>query len=287
MSRDVLLIGAAGGVGLATAVELTKSGRRVIPTVLDDKEEAVLREALPKIGMVHRIDLADPEGTKTRLDALLSGIDLSAAVVCAAISPYGPLEITPLSVARRTFEVNALSNIAVYQAVMPLLRRSRGRLVLTSSYTGKVPVPFVGHYSGSKHALEGYGDVMRQEAAQFGVHVVLVEPGTMNTGMTAGIRASIGAARAKLNDEERKLYGHYFKRFEEMVTQDAEGGFPPRLVAETIIAALDAATPETRYAVGEDSKMLIAKRRSETDREIDAMFQGIFFGDVSSPSSAG
>ena len=196
ISRTALVIGAAGGMGAEIAKALVANGYRVLATVLNDKEAEHLQAAAPGVAEVHRLDLSDADAVLKNLKGLkLASLD--AVIVSAAIGPTGPLELVPLSMLRRTLEVNTVAAAAIFQACMPALSAARGRLVLISSFSGKVALPFLGHYTTSKFALEGLGDVMRREAEPSGVDVILIEPGGVKTGMVAGQLEDIARVRAR------------------------------------------------------------------------------------------
>lgn len=207
-------------------------------------------------------------------------IDLSAVVVCAGIAPNGPIEVTALEAFRQTFEVNCLSNVAIYQALMPGLRKSRGRIVLISSTSGRMGMPFVGAYTASKYALEGVADVMRREAAPQGVRVSIIEPGGIRTNMVRDQLATGMARLAALPEDQRSRYGHLYRRFEAVAGAALEtSASTPQEVADVILEALDAADPEPRYAVGADAKQMIALAASTPDRGLDTLFKQMFSED--------
>ena len=103
MSKSALVIGAAGGVGLSVTRQLIARGYRVHGTVLDESRRNALKAAVPGIEGIGIVDLANADNIATALAELLAdGTILDAVAVCAAISPYGPLETTPLAQLRRT-----------------------------------------------------------------------------------------------------------------------------------------------------------------------------------------
>src|SRR5882757_3589456 len=128
MNRTALVVGAAGGMGTEITKLLLAKGYAVIATVLDDKEAAQLQAAAPKVGKTVRLDLSNADRVLTELKRLAIPA-LDAAVVCAAIGPTGPLETAPLTVLRRTLEINTVAAAAIYQACMPALCAAKGRLI--------------------------------------------------------------------------------------------------------------------------------------------------------------
>jgi NAD(P)-dependent dehydrogenase (short-subunit alcohol dehydrogenase family) len=276
MNKAVVLVGAAGGVGLQTARKLTGSGYRVIGTVLDATQEAELRAQVPEIADVLHLDLSDADAVAATLKPLLETVELAGAVVCAAVAPHGPLEFASLASLRNVLEINTVSCVAVFQACMPALRKSKGRLILVSSHGGRVGFTFIGQYSGSKFALEGLGDVMRREAAPFQVPVILIQPGGLKTGMTMGQLAKIDRDIANLQSQERTLYGDLYAGFRGIIQGALALGTEPDVVAAAIVDALETPTPQSRYQVGQDAIDLVAMSKSATDEEIDAVFANMF-----------
>ena len=273
MKRVALVIGAAGGVGLEVVKQLLKADYEVIGTVLNPIEAAQLTKTVGAIKDIVELDLTNADNVVTTLKSRIKQID--AVVVCAAISPYGPLEITPLAQLRKTLEINTISAVAVYQACMPLLRISKGRLVLISSFAGRVGLPPIGHYVASKFALEGLGDVMRREAKPWDVDVIVVEPGGIKTPMVTGQIASIGKDRAALTKEQAALYGDLFDTFAALLNKGWETGLDPSIVAAQIVEALQSKTPQARYQVGDDSKFLCNVAAKQSEQEQDAIVAGL------------
>jgi len=273
MVSQALVVGAAGGVGLEVTRQLVATGCRVVGTVMDTGQRDALREAVPEIAGIAIIDCGQADGIATGLAALLdAGAPLDAVAICVAISPYGPIETSPLSALRRTFEINTIADVAVYQAVIPHLRRTRGRLVLISSMAGRVAFPFLGHYSASKFALEALADVMRREAAKWGVDVILVEPGGIKTSMITDQQKTIVRDKAALRDDVRALYGDLYDAFDKAVHGGFDSATPPATVAAVIVQALTAREkPQARYPVGPDAEYLCAAARTQTDHDLDAI----------------
>ena len=286
MSRTVLVVGAAGGVGGALVKALLKRKYSVIGTVLNAGEAAAVRAASPTINEIVEVDLGNADSALESIKRILNRqpVELAGAVVCAAISPYGPVEITPLARLRQTLEINTVADVAVFQAAMPSLRQSKGKMIFVASFAGKVAMPFIGHYTASKHALEGISDVMRQEARPFGVPVVLIEPGGIKTTMVTNQIATIGRDRAALSPDHSNLYGGLFERFERMLHKGASMGLEPMQVAKVIVTALEADKPKSRYVVGKDSAALIRTRRRSSDETMDEMFRQIYENPDALPS---
>lgn len=274
-----IVVAGAGGVGSRVVAALRRAGHSVIATVLNDTEAGAVESADSGVETL-LLDLSRPESVLSALKARIAGLDrLDGIAVCGAVAPLGPLESADLTAVRRTFEVNALSCLAVYQAALPALRQSAGRLAMVSSMAGKAAMPFVGVYSASKFALEGLGDAMRREAAAQGVSVSLVLPGGIKTPMVDAQLRDNARAIEQLTPEEDARYGHLYRGFQVAARASHEGtASEPELVADAVVAALTDPTPRPRYIVGADAEQLIGAAHDLSDAELDAMFAGMFAG---------
>ena len=272
-----IVVGGAGGVGSCVAAMLSEAGHTVTASVLNDAEEAAVRAAGDSADVI-RLDLSDPESVLSGLKEYIGTMDrLDGVAVCAAISPLGPLETMPLSLARRTFEVNVLAELAVFQATLAALRDSGGRLVMVSSMSGKASLPFVGAYSASKYALEALGDAMRREVSAQGVAIALVLPGGIKTPMVENQLRDNAAAIERLSPEEDARYGGFYRGFQKAAHESHHvTASPPQAVAAAVISGLLDAEPKPRYIVGADAEQLIGAAASLGDAEMDAMFREMF-----------
>jgi NAD(P)-dependent dehydrogenase (short-subunit alcohol dehydrogenase family) len=274
MTKRILIVGANGGVGEAVTLKLLDLGYDVIATVSTPAKVAPFRGRHPGCGEVLPLDLADSAVVAAQLREALSRIDrLDGIVVCGAVAPFGPAETVSIDKMRAAMEINCFSNLAIYQVAMPLLRESRGRLILTSSYSGRVATPMMAPYVASKFALEGLTDVLRQEAGEWGVNVILLQPGGIKTPMIERSRQDLSTLISTLSEREERLYGDKYRKMlwrTEAALED-DNLTEPATVEEIAIGALQSESPRPRYAVGPDAEMLIRISKERSDEEIDAM----------------
>jgi NAD(P)-dependent dehydrogenase (short-subunit alcohol dehydrogenase family) len=155
---------------------------------------------------------------------------------------------------RRQIEINLTAHVAVTQAVMPAIRRGGGRVVFISSIGGRIAVPMTGAYHAAKFGIEAVGDALRQELAPWGLKVVIVEPGSIDTPIWDRGKASAESALAR-SPRMRELYGPAIERYRKVINDTAERGIPPEKVAAAIEQALTARRPRARYLVGLDAKV--------------------------------
>jgi NAD(P)-dependent dehydrogenase (short-subunit alcohol dehydrogenase family) len=183
----------------------------------------------------------------------LGSAGLDGLVNNAGVAIPSPLETIPIEDFRRQIEVNLTGQVAVTQAMLPLIRSAGGRIVFISSIGGRIAFPLTGAYHAAKFGIEAVGDVFRQELQPWNISVSIVEPGSIDTPIwDRGERTAdeIGE-RTPLREE---LYGEAIAGYREVVRKLAERGIPPVKVAEAVEHALSARRPRSRYLVGLDAK---------------------------------
>lgn len=284
LSAPILVVGAGGGVGSAVARRLVARGEPVIATVRTQEGADALRRDLPGLSDVWPLDLSDADAARDALILRLDGRALGGWINCAAGCEYGPLETAPLRNFRTLLEVNAVSALALFQATISALRQTKGRIVLVSSYSGQIALPFLGIYESSKFALEALADVMRLESADFGVSVVVAQPGGIDTAMSRGMRDGVARDVGRLTDERAMLYAPLYRAFAR-ITAEAVSMPSGDDVAQGVIAAFDAVDPDPRYPVGDDAAWLLDQRRQLDDRQMDALARSLYGLDTSGAAS--
>ena len=217
------------------------------------------------------LDVTDSDAV-TRAAAGIEELD--ALVDNAGIGIAGPLEVFPADELTRQLDVNVVGQLRVAQALLPALRRRRGRIVLMGSISGRSALPFLGAYAMSKFALEAMADALRVELAPFGIHVAIVEPGTIATP----IWTKPQRAASDFSPEAAALYGERLDRFRRLAAQrSANSAVPADEVAKAVEHALTAKRPKTRYLVGPDAKRR-ARVQKLPDRLRDRVLTRFLFG---------
>jgi NAD(P)-dependent dehydrogenase (short-subunit alcohol dehydrogenase family) len=255
---SVLVTGASTGIGEACALGLDGSGHKVFAGVRREADGDRLREkASPRLEPV-LLDVTDQDHVASvaeHIDRSVGGAGLSGLVNNAGIALGGPLEFLPLDEWRRQFEVNVFGQIAVTQALIPLLRRATGRVVFIGSLSGRVSTPLMGPYGASKHAIEAIGESLREELRPWGMHVAVVEPGAIRTPIWDKGRATADQLEEAMPAGARQLYGDGIDRIRGLIDQQERDGIPPERVATTVEHALFARRPRYRYLVGTDARV--------------------------------
>jgi NAD(P)-dependent dehydrogenase (short-subunit alcohol dehydrogenase family) len=263
MRPRVLVTGASTGIGRATAELLRDRGWEVFASVRRAGEA-------PEGTIEVVFDVTDPEAIRhaaARID------ELDALVDNAGIAIAAPLEFLPPDELTRQLDVNVVGQLRVVQAFLPALRRSRGRIVLMGSIGGKSALPFMGAYAMSKFALEAMADALRVELAPFGMHVAIIQPGTIATPIWTKPQRTVD----EFPPEAAELYGVRVQKFRRLAAERTGDAVPAVEVAKAVEHALTATKPKTRYIVGPDAKRR-ARVEKLPDRLRDRVLARFLFG---------
>ena len=265
----ILVTGCSSGIGRAAALEAARRGHRVFASARNVADIAEIARP-PAIEAVE-LDVARPGSIAAavkRVEDAAGRID--ALVNAAGYAHYGAVEEVSAEEWRAQFEVNFFGAVDLTRAVLPRMREARrGTVVMVSSVGGRVVVPFAAPYCASKHALEAVADSLRVEAAPFGIRVVVVQPGPVETRfadkarrLVAPLLARPGPYRELYAGAERAMNGDFQR-----------GGGTAEAVARVIVDAIEARRPRARYRVTPMARLLIPLRRFLPDRAVDAMMR--------------
>jgi NAD(P)-dependent dehydrogenase (short-subunit alcohol dehydrogenase family) len=267
--RTAVVTGASSGIGQACAVRLGRRGWRVFAGVRRDEDAERIAGLAERIEPV-RLDVTEPASIAAAAERL-DGEALAGLVNNAGIAIAMPLEFLPLDELRRQLDVNLVGQLAVTQALLPHLRRARGRIVNVGSIAGRSALPFLGAYAASKHALEAVTDVLRVELRPFGIEVAIVEPATIATPIWSKGAELLQRILADLPESVTELYGGRMAAFGKAAAAASRRAEAPELVAGAVERALTAGRPRTRYLVGRD-----ARRRALVERLPDRLRDRVY-----------
>lgn len=248
------MTGASSGIGRATAERLAKAGYDVIPGLRRP-------DALPEpVKEPVTIDLAAAStiGPATQQVLERANGNLVGVVNNAGYTVSGPCEALDVDDWRAQFEVNLFGHIAVTRALLPALLANKGRVVNVGSIGGRMSSPFIGPYNSSKFAVRAWTDAMRMELAPHGVHVSLIEPGSIDTPLWQKGNELADEQLAKLTQEQKHRYSQQIAGARKAADFAAGHGIPPDKCAKVIEHALTARNPKGRYLVGNDARMQAA-----------------------------
>jgi NAD(P)-dependent dehydrogenase (short-subunit alcohol dehydrogenase family) len=268
-SRFVLITGASTGIGAACVVGCAAQGMTVFAGIRTLADGEALRAKGGAAIIPLQLDVTDGESIKRAIESVRHRVGetgLSGLVNNAGIAIGSPLELIPLAQLRRQLEVNVVGQIAVTQAVLPLVRLARGRIVNMGSIAGRSTIPMMGPYSASKHALEALTDALRLELYPWGIEVSIVEPGAIATPIwDKSLKTSLDV-EAEIQTDGKHLYEDAAKAVREAFGQAAARAIPAEAVVQAVLHALTARRPRTRYLVGRDAKLRALMIRWLPDR---------------------
>jgi NAD(P)-dependent dehydrogenase (short-subunit alcohol dehydrogenase family) len=276
--RAVLVTGASSGIGRATALLLDRSGFQVFAGVRTREQGEALRQQASERLTPILLELTDPHSIEAAARSIadaLGGRGLAGLVNNAGIDIAGSLEKAPLTDVRLQFEVNVIGLLAVTQAFLPLLRRSKGRIVNIGSVLGRLAIPFMGAYSSTKFALEGLTDALRIELRPWDIQVSLIEPGTVATPLWSKTHFLAGMNEER-SDAVGKLYAKANAAAYSAFTKFGPSGISPERVAAKVFEALTILNPKPRYLVGREAKALSLLAALVPDRLRDKMLMRRF-----------
>jgi NAD(P)-dependent dehydrogenase (short-subunit alcohol dehydrogenase family) len=167
--------------------------------------------------------------------------------------------------------VNVFGTLAVINAFLPSLRRSRGRIVAIGAMTGRFPLPFNGPSSSTKAALEAIADVYRAELKPFGVHFVVAQAGNMVTGGPAKTAAALRRTLDSMTPEQRALYGEAFAKFADALNAAQSSGLSAQASANRVIELVEQQPPPIRGAVGKDAEQILRLASEKSDEQLDIL----------------
>jgi NAD(P)-dependent dehydrogenase (short-subunit alcohol dehydrogenase family) len=247
MTKLVVITGCSTGIGRAAALHLAGRGFRVLAGVRKEKDADSFR-ASPGITPVI-IDVTDDKTVKSAAaHPALSEAGQVHLINNAGVAMGGPVEATPVNKWKQQFDVNVFGLVEVTQAFLPFIRATKGRIVNLSSVAGIAASPYLGPYAASKFAVEAISDSLRRELKQFGVKVIVLEPGPIKTpiwekGMAVQDSSSVSG-------EMESLYGKEMKLFRALVKKSEEEAVDVSKISALLENVLTCASPRTRYVVG-------------------------------------
>ena len=295
----VLITGCSSGIGRAAALSLHQAGFTVYATA---RQTSALAE-LSGLGLrTLALDVTDEES----MTQAVAAVEADAGAVRVLINNagyglYGPVEQQPMAEIRRQFETNFFGLVRLTQLVLPGMRRQgRGRILNVSSMGGRITLPGGAFYHASKYAVEALSDALRMEVAQFGIDVVLIEPGpvktpwndvaaaSLSTAAPAGGAGPAGGAAPALDPEgappgpgaaaDGDPYRAYKAAVGASFGRTQAGlmghlGSSPEDIARVITHAVTTRRPRPRYLINPVAKSIVAMNRILPARAYDSVLR--------------
>lgn len=263
-NKVALVTGSATGIGYEIAVHLARAGFRTYATMRNIQKakeinEIAKTEDLPLSAI--QLDVTDNDSIDKAIDTVLTESGrIDVLVNNAGYGLIGSIEEMSIEELKAQFETNVFGTFRATQAVISHMRKQHsGVIVIISSVAGRVGLPLFSAYASTKFALEGLSESMAYELKPFGINVVIIEPGAVNTNFR-----SEQAAKMTKSSPYYKMTQSALRAIEGMVSQ----GLHPNEVAKVVVDAIDNPKPKLRYVVGKDAEELIENGKKLSEEEL-------------------
>jgi short-subunit dehydrogenase len=263
-NKVALITGASSGMGKDFSLRLLDEGYIVYGVARRIERMSDIEGAG---GHTIKLDITDDSSIVATVDQIIKEQGrIDVLINNAGYGSYGAIEDVPIEEAKRQFEVNIFGLARLTQLVLPHMRKNNfGKIINISSIGGKIYSPLGGWYHATKHALEGLSDCLRFETKQFGIDVIIIEPG--------GIESEWGgiALDAAMECSGSTAYSETAKGFKKIM-ETFKKQASPKVITDLVMKALRAKKPKTRYSAGTAAKPMLFMRKILSDRMLDNLF---------------
>ena len=243
----VLIAGASSGLGLHTALQLTKAGFNVVAGARSFADHEGDSDGQYRVGL----DVRDNASIERFVRLAVERFGAPDALICAqgllnlcAAVEYTDQELNDI------MDTNFYGSVRLIRQVMPLFRgKKQGKIILFSSVNGLLGIPFQGGYTASKHAIEGYAECLRMETAPEGISVCLVTPGDHRSGQKQ-------YRRHGATEGNESPYHERYLRAVSQIEHDESTGSDPDILGRRIARALMRRRLPTRLLIAKPDQKL-------------------------------
>jgi len=269
MQRESVAVvtGSSSGNGFETSLLLAKNGFYTYATMRNLDKSTRMKEITKKDSLpleVLQLDVTDDKSVTDAIDVISSRHGrIDVLVNNAGYDAFGAVEDLSMKEIITQFETNFFGAVRLMKAVIPIMRKQRsGIIVNVSSIGGLVGVPLNSAYTASKFALEGFSESMKYELDGFGIKVILIEPGAVNTNFLETLEA-----QKAMNPDSP--YAELSKKASEGRREAFKQASSPIQVAGVILNAIKSEKPNTRYLVGNDAATIMERKKNSSDFELE------------------
>ena len=276
-NKTALVTGCSSGIGYSTCLLLARNNFKVYGTVRNLSKAKKIQEVIDKEKIPLKIillDVNDSESIQNAIrDILYDSRKIDVLINNAGYGMFGPIEDITTEDVKLQFETNFFGVFRIIKEIVPIMRKQgNGTIVNISSMVGRFGVPLNAAYVSSKFAIEGLSESISYELAEFGIKIIVIEPGVVQTNFFNNL---------KINglDTSSPYYELMKKRVSFLKIAMKNSPTSSSQVANTILDALNSKRPEFRYVIGMDAKNSIQKKDSLSDKKFmkwvsDGIFQG-------------
>ncbi len=270
--KVAVVTGTSSGIGLETSLALARSGFRTYATMRNLNKSENIKSVATKENLpihINQLDVTDDISIKNAVQAIFSEVGrIDVLVNNAGYALNGAFEDLTIDEIKAQFETNLFGVIRTTQAILPIMRKQQfGIIVNMSSGAGRLGYPGGSAYISTKFAVEGLSESMAYELEQFGIKVVLVEPGVIRTNFANAMVV------AKKSQDPNSPYSQLMQKIASSFEHMMENGSSPDLVAKVVLKAVTSENPSLRYLAGKDIETWMEGKRNMSDEEFYKMMK--------------
>jgi len=266
--RIAIVTGSSSGIGYETSLSLARNGFKTYATMRNLDKAKMINEIKNKEKLPIQILELDVDYDQSVNQTIKHIIDeekkIDVLINNAGYDLAGSLEEISIDELKAQFETNFFGVVRVIKAALPIMReKNYGIIVNVSSVGGKVGIPLNSAYIASKFAMEGLSDSIRPELQEFGIKVILIEPGVVRSSFFENVKM---AKKFSPDSPYSSLTQKIFTGFTSSMGDTASS---PKEVAQTILSAIIDDNKEIRYVVGKDANSILENRKNMSDKDFD------------------
>lgn len=275
--RTVLVTGCSSGIGLATCHVLSRNNFMTYGTVRNLSKAKKIQDLINGENLslkILRLDVNDNQSIKLAVKKILTDTGrIDVLINNAGYGMFGPVEEITTQEVKKQFETNFFGTIRLIKAIVPIMRKQgNGTIVNISSMVGRFGVPLNSAYVSSKFAVEGLSESISFELEEFGIRVIVIEPGVVKSDFFHNVKVK----GMNLESPYHKLMERRVNFLDKAIKNSLTSSYD---VADTILEALNSKDPKFRYVIGNDATNSLRMRNSLSDRKfMEWIRAGIFQG---------
>jgi len=275
--RTVLVTGCSSGIGLATCHVLSRNNFMTYGTVRNLSKAKKIQDLINMENLslkILRLDVNDNQSIKLAVKKILTDTGrIDVLINNAGYGMFGPVEEITTQEVKKQFETNFFGTIRLIKAIVPIMRKQgNGTIVNISSMVGRFGVPLNSAYVSSKFAVEGLSESISFELEEFGIRVIVIEPGVVKSDFFHNVKVK----GMNLESPYHKLMERRVNFLDKAIKNSLTSSYD---VADTILEALNSKDPKFRYVIGNDATNSLRMRNSLSDRKfMEWIRAGIFQG---------
>lgn len=275
--RTVLVTGCSSGIGLATCHVLSRNNFMTYGTVRNLSKAKKIQDLINGENLslkILRLDVNDNQSIKIAVKKILTDTGrIDVLINNAGYGMFGPVEEITTQEVKKQFETNFFGTIRLIKAIVPIMRKEgNGTIVNISSMVGRFGVPLNSAYVSSKFAVEGLSESISFELEEFGIRVIVIEPGVVKSDFFQNVKVK----GMNLESPYHKLMERRVNFLDKAMKNSPTSSYD---VADTILDALNSKDPKFRYVIGNDATNSLRMRNSLSDRKfMEWIRAGIFQG---------